>query len=100
MFTYDRADIHDTTTINGKHTKDPYGWHGTFAFKDSEQAGRKFHVATHGYTDGKEDFTLKEASHSQEKKDSTMRRGGKAVWPDEDELEEYEDSPVAYSHLD
>ncbi|WQF81933.1 hypothetical protein CDEST_06947 [Colletotrichum destructivum] len=95
----DRADIHDTTTLNGRRVKDPNGWHGTFAFKDNDQVHREFHVATHGYTNGKEDFTLKGASHSSEKKDSSMRRGGKVVWPEEDELEEYEDSPIAYSHL-
>ncbi|KXX76394.1 hypothetical protein MMYC01_207304 [Madurella mycetomatis] len=32
-----RADIHDTTTFNGKYGKDPNGWHGTFAFKDNDQ---------------------------------------------------------------
>lgn len=45
------------------------------------------------------DFTLKHATHSSEKKDSTPKRGGKAVWPDEDQLEEYVDSPIAYSHI-
>ncbi|KAF2850917.1 hypothetical protein T440DRAFT_423722 [Plenodomus tracheiphilus IPT5] len=94
-----RADIHDTTTINGKRQKDPHGWHGTFAFKDSQQVQREFHIATHGYTNGKEDFTLKEATHTPEKKDATPRRGGKVVWPEEGELEEFEDSPIAYSHL-
>lgn len=78
--------------------KDPNGWHGTFAFKDSQQVLHEFHVASHGYTDGKEDFALREATHTPEKKDSTQRRGGKVVWPEEDELEEYEDSPIAYSH--
>ncbi|KAK2005683.1 hypothetical protein LZ32DRAFT_596750 [Colletotrichum eremochloae] len=94
-----RADIHDTTTINGKHDKDPNGWHGTFAFKDDEQVKEKIHVASHGYVNGKEDFILKEATHSAEKNDSIQRRGGKVVWPDEDELEEYEYSPIGYSHI-
>ncbi|KAI1423174.1 hypothetical protein F5Y12DRAFT_716536 [Xylaria sp. FL1777] len=94
-----RADIHDTTTINGTYTKDLSGWHGTFAFKDSHQVQRSFHVTTHGYTNGKEDFALKEVTHSMEKKDSSSRRRGKVVWPEEYELEEYKDSPIAYSHL-
>lgn len=79
--------------------KDPKGWHGTFAFKDDHQVQQELHVASHGYTNGKEEFVLKEATHSSLKKDSTQRRGGKAVWPDEDELEEYEDTPIGYSHL-
>ena len=94
-----RANIHDTTTFNGKRVKDPNGWHGTFAFKDSQQAQQEFHVASHGYTNGKEDFCLKEATHTPEKKDSTSRREGKVVGPDEDELKEYEGSPITYSHL-
>ena len=91
--------MHDTTTVNGRHVKDPNGWHGTFAFKDSQQVSQEFHVATHGYTSGKEDFTLKHATHSPEKRDGTQKRGGKAVWPGEDQLEEYVDSPIAYSHI-
>lgn len=79
--------------------KDPNGWHGTFAFKNKEQVEREYHVATHGYTGGKEDFILKEATHTPEKQDSTPRRGGKVVWPNEDDLEEFVDSPIAYSHL-
>jgi len=94
-----RADIHDTTTINGKRQKDPHGWHGTFAFKDSQQVQREFHIATHGYTEGKENLVLKDATHTAEKKDSTPRRGGRVVWPNEEELEEFVDSPIAYSHL-
>ncbi|KAL6709555.1 hypothetical protein ACN47E_001490 [Coniothyrium glycines] len=94
-----RADIHNSTIINGKRQKDPNGWHGTFAFKDSEQVQREYHVAAHGYTKGKEDFVLKDATHTPEKKDSTPKYGGKVVWPSEDELEEFQDSPIAYSHI-
>lgn len=56
-------------------------------------------MAAHGYTVGKETFTLREASHSLEKQDSTHKRSGKVIWPDEDELEEYPNSPIAYAHL-
>ncbi|KAK6810747.1 hypothetical protein RU639_013606 [Aspergillus parasiticus] len=97
-----RSDMHDTTTIDGKHAKDPKGWHGTFAYKADDQEEREFHVASHGYTNGKEDFTLKEATHTPEKLDRTPRggrRSGKVVWPAENLLEEYVDSPIAYSHL-
>ncbi|KAK2762654.1 hypothetical protein FQN54_000827 [Arachnomyces sp. PD_36] len=97
-----RSDMHETTTIDGKRVKDPKGWHGTFAFKADKQVEREFHVASHGYTSGKEDFVLKEATHTPEKKDGTPRggkRSGKVVWPSEDLLEEYSDSPIAYSHL-
>jgi hypothetical protein len=79
--------------------KDPNGWHGTFAFKDSYQTQQEVHVASQGYTNGKEDFVLNVATHSQEKEDITPRRGAKVVWPSEDELEEYVDSPIAYSHI-
>ncbi|KFH41450.1 hypothetical protein ACRE_078400 [Hapsidospora chrysogenum ATCC 11550] len=67
--------------------------------RTASKSCKEYHVASHGYTNGKEDFALKQATHSQEKKDSTPRRGGKVVWPDEAELEEYADSPIAYSHL-
>ncbi|THC97155.1 hypothetical protein EYZ11_003370 [Aspergillus tanneri] len=90
------SDVRDTTTIEGKHAKDPKGWHGTFAFKTDNQVEREFHVATHGYTSGKENFVLKEATHTPEQQDKTPRggrRSGKVVWPAEDLLEEYVDSP-------
>jgi hypothetical protein len=97
-----RSDLHDTTSINGQHVKDPLGWHGTFAFKFDDQKRQEFHVASHGYTEGKGIFALSEATHTPEKHDST-RRGGrgseKVVWPHESDLEEYTDSPIGYSHL-
>ncbi|GLA50036.1 hypothetical protein AnigIFM63604_006052 [Aspergillus niger] len=97
-----RADLHKTTSNKGRHVIDPKGWHGTFAFKGSDQVSREYHVASHGYTEGKEDFTLKEATHTPEKADDT-RRGGpksdKVVWPPEEFLEEFVDSPIGYSHL-
>ncbi|KAK2758833.1 hypothetical protein FQN54_003525 [Arachnomyces sp. PD_36] len=98
-----RSDVHDTTTIDGKRGKDPKGWHATFAYKDSDLVEREFHVASHGYTDGKEKFTLTDATHAPEKKDNTPRGGkksGKVVWPDKKgALEEYVNNPIAYSHL-
>jgi len=98
-----RSDLHNTTSKNGQHILDPKGWHGTFAFKIEDQVQRNFHVASHGYTDGKERFILKEATHTPEKADSTPRGGKnslKVVWPESPgDLEEYKDSPIAYSHL-
>jgi hypothetical protein len=74
----------------------------TFAFKANDQILREYHVASHGYTNDKEDFVLKEATHTPEKADN-IRRGGpqsdKVIWPSEEVLEEYEDSPIDYSHL-
>ncbi|KAK2801135.1 hypothetical protein FQN50_007864 [Emmonsiellopsis sp. PD_5] len=49
-----RSDVHDTTTVEGRHAKDPKGWHCTFAFKADDQAEKEFHVASHGYTNGKD----------------------------------------------
>lgn len=72
------------------------------AFKDREQEERELHIASHGYTKGKDDFILLKATHGKEKADQTPRgaRGsGKIVWPNEAELVEYKDSPIAYSHL-
>lgn len=97
-----RADLHRTTKRKNKYIQDPKGWHGTFAFKSEDQVEQEFHVASHGYTNDKEDFTLVDAVHSQEKSDKTIRGGKdseKIVWPAEGGLEEYVDSPIAYSHL-
>lgn len=94
-----RSDIHDTTTTQGRTAKDPHGWHGTFAFKDSSQVQQEIHITTHGYTLGKDSFTLAMAMHTPEKADSTLRKNGREVWPDEADLEVYEHSNVGYSHL-
>lgn len=79
--------------------KDPKGWHGTFSFKNEDQVERQFHVTSHGYTNGKEDFHLKEASHTPEKKDEALKSNAKVVWPENSELEEWNDNPIGYSHL-
>ncbi|PYH81544.1 hypothetical protein BO82DRAFT_383629 [Aspergillus uvarum CBS 121591] len=98
-----RSELHKTTSMEGKRVENPRGWHGTFAFKNNDQVERSFHVASYGYTNGKEDFILKEATHTPEKRDGTPRGGkgsGKVVWPPEKEkLEDYVDSTIAYSHL-
>lgn len=97
-----RSELHNTTTVDGRHVKDPRGWQGTFAYKDDDQVHREFHIASHGYTNGKEEFTLSEATHTPEKADKTPRggkRSGKIVWPADEQLEEYVDSPIAYSYL-
>ncbi|KAJ5521272.1 hypothetical protein N7527_005387 [Penicillium freii] len=82
-----RSDMHNTTTNKGRHVIDTKGWHGTFAFKTSDQLQREYHVASHGYTNDKEDFVLKEATHTREKADN-IRRGGpnseKVVWGNQD----------------
>ncbi|OWT43368.1 hypothetical protein VFPPC_17469 [Pochonia chlamydosporia 170] len=97
-----RSALHNTTSAGGKHVPDPKGWHVTIAFKTRDQDDREVHVASHGYTIGKDNYTLKEATHTSEKSDSFPRggkRSGKVVWPGEELLEEYEDSPIAHSHL-
>ncbi|KAJ5697592.1 hypothetical protein N7488_011276 [Penicillium malachiteum] len=83
--------MHDITTINGKHVKDPNGWHATLAFKDGNQVTLQLHVASHGYTAGKQDFVLAQATHTPQKMDDTPRGGknsGKVVWPPKEDLEE------------
>ncbi|KAM3511246.1 hypothetical protein MY11210_005115 [Beauveria gryllotalpidicola] len=97
-----RAGLHRTTSIAGKHVLDPDGWHLTMAFKDQELEARGFHVASHGYTNGQQDYVLDHGTHTAAKRDDTPRGpvgSGKVVWPDESELVEYENSPIAYSHL-
>lgn len=88
--------------MQGRHVPDPKGFHCTLAFKSEDQLLRQYHVASHGYTNSKDDFVLKEATHAPEKADDTPRGGrksGKVVWPPINELEEYVDSPIGYSHL-
>jgi len=68
------------------------GLHATFAFKFDDQVERKFHSIAYGYTYGKEDFTLREATLLPEEPDWAPRAGessGEIVWPEEQELEEY-----------
>lgn len=88
--------------MNGKWMKDPRGWHGTFAFKDGKQLEQQLHVASHGYTTGRESFALVESTHGSEKPDDTPRGpkpSEKVVWPEEEDLLEYKESPIGYSHL-
>ncbi|KAB8276401.1 hypothetical protein BDV30DRAFT_235852 [Aspergillus minisclerotigenes] len=59
-----RSDLHGTTSIKGRRIKDPKGWHGTFAFKSEDQLLRQYHVASHGYTNSKEEYILQEATHT------------------------------------
>ncbi|KAJ5929303.1 hypothetical protein N7454_007151 [Penicillium verhagenii] len=66
-----RSDVHKSTINDGVHMIDPNGWHGTFAFKTSDQLLSEYHVAAHGYTNGKEDFNLQRATSTSEKADKT-----------------------------
>ncbi|KAM7216098.1 hypothetical protein V8F06_008571 [Rhypophila decipiens] len=75
-----RSDVHDTTSQNGRRVKDPLGDHVTFSYKTQDQLGRETHIACHG-----------EATHADEKFDSTKKGSGKAVWPAEDDLWEVPD---------
>ncbi|KAG6002427.1 hypothetical protein E4U21_003101 [Claviceps maximensis] len=93
-----RSDLHKKTKINGVYVDDPLGWHATFSVKDSDLQTRNSHVTLHGYTDGKDNFTLKRVTPADKKSDDTRKRDGKKVWPDEAHLIEMEGSPVAYSH--
>lgn len=67
------SDLHGTTSIKGRRIKDPKGWHGTFAFKSEDQLLRQYHVASHWYTNSKEEYILQEAMHTPEKADDTPR---------------------------
>lgn len=97
------AGLCETTSAGGgRHVKDPNGWHLIIAFKDQHQEEIGLHVASHSYTNGKDDYTLARATHGGEKRDNTPRggrRSGKVVWPKESELVEYKDGSIAYSHL-
>ncbi|UDD60631.1 hypothetical protein AFCA_008021 [Aspergillus flavus] len=67
-----------------------------------DQLLRQYHVASHRYTSSKEEYILQKATHTPEKADDTPRgrpKEEKVVWPPMDQLEEYEDSPIGYSHL-
>lgn len=56
------------------------------------------HVASHGYVLSKTDWNIREASHTQEKLDSTiMKRNGRPVWPSEEEFEYTID--IAFGHV-
>lgn len=89
--------IHPTTWINGEYRKDPKGNHLTVCFKDEDMLARGTHVASHGYLTNKTDNHIREATHMDEKPDSTvLRRSGNAVWPAGSIFYELE---VAYGHL-
>lgn len=98
-----RSSLHRTTSVSGgRHAIDPKGWHITLAFKDKSQELVGIHLTSHGYTDNKDTFVLKEAVCREVKPDDTPRGpidSEKVVWPSDMELDEYKDSPVAYSHL-
>lgn len=79
--------------------KDPEGWYGIFDFKDETQLLAGTHVATYGHTTGNDDFQLKGTSHTPEKSDMAVKRNRKAVWPPENQLEEFTDGPMAYTFL-
>jgi len=80
--------------------QDPKGWHGTFAYKDDRQVETGFHVTTHGYTAGRDDFVLKMAKDTPEKEDKFLKGSNdQPVWPAESQLEEFIYSPIAHSHV-
>ncbi|KAE8166058.1 hypothetical protein BDV40DRAFT_296870 [Aspergillus tamarii] len=81
-----RSEVHDTTTINGKHQKDPMGDHVTLCYKDEEQLRKGTHVASHGYVKDWETLEFDHATHHDEKPDSTRKKRGGAVWPSDNSL--------------
>jgi hypothetical protein len=87
-----------TTSHGGKHILIPKGWHCTIAYKSEDQISRAYYVTSHEYTNGKDDFTLTQATYSKEKPDSTRGnpKAKRIVWPPEHELREYGGSPVAF----
>ncbi|KAF5855993.1 hypothetical protein ETB97_008112 [Aspergillus alliaceus] len=78
-----RSEIHDTTSINGIHQKDPLGPHVTLCYKDENQLLQDTHVASHGYVIGKDNLE--------------GRKGKKTVWPSESELEAIPE--IGYGHI-
>ncbi|KAL4981355.1 hypothetical protein BDW68DRAFT_196640 [Aspergillus falconensis] len=93
-----RSEIHDTTSINGVHQKDPLGPHVTLCYKDEDQLLRGTHVASHGYVHGKDNLGFVRATHAGEKADTAKRQQGKkTVWPSENELEAVPE--IGYGHL-
>ena len=62
-----------TTTANVRRVIDTEGWHATFAFKTKYQVKRFAHTTGHGYTIGKDNFTLRKTTQDLEKSDATPR---------------------------
>jgi len=87
---------------DGVRIKDPLGDHVTFSYKTQDQLGREVHVAAHGYVKDRSTMEFREATHREEKPDSTPKRAkpgkpAKVVWPSEDEL--WEAPEIGYGHL-
>ena len=53
----------------------------TLCFKDAIMLERDTHIASHGYVDSKFDKSIREASHTPEKPDSTKKKMDEVVWP-------------------
>lgn len=88
--------------MHGEYGIDPDGWHGTLCLKSSNQVDGKKHVTMHAYTTGQDDYDLTFASDTPEKADSTVRKKGKVpkvVWPSEEDLDEWDESPVTFPYL-
>lgn len=96
-YTVNRSGSHNTTTINGRHQEDPNGWHLTFCYKDQEQLQNNQHTACHGYTPGRDIWTLEKSTHAGTKSDSMPKKNGKPVWPSENELEVAPE--IGYGHI-
>ncbi|KAK2765451.1 hypothetical protein FQN54_008304 [Arachnomyces sp. PD_36] len=92
-----RSEVHDTTSFQGKHQKDPLGWHITLCYKDVEQLTKGTHTTSHGYVKGKEDLGFVTATHDPEKADAMTKSNGQPVWPSEDKLKEAPE--IGYGHL-
>ncbi|KAK9238401.1 hypothetical protein V1525DRAFT_387647 [Lipomyces kononenkoae] len=88
---------HPTTSREGRHERDPLGWHVTLCFKDEAHLSSGTHIASHGYVKGRGDLTFVQATHAGEKPDSHLRIRGKPVWPSEEELEVAPE--IAYGHF-
>lgn len=90
-----------TTTANVRRVIDTEGWHATFAFETKYEVKRFAHTTGHGYTNGKDNFTLRKATLDLEKSDYTPRGclgPNKVVWPSKEFIEEFENSMVNHFH--
>lgn len=81
-----RSEVHDTTSVNGKRQKDPWGDHVTLCYKDDDQLRRGTHVASHGYVKDGTSLEFVHATHHDEKPDLTKKGNRQVVWPSEDSL--------------
>ncbi|KAF4506063.1 hypothetical protein G6O67_006185 [Ophiocordyceps sinensis] len=77
-----RADLHNTTKVNGKYVPDLMGYHATMACKTTELEASDAHVVCHGYTKGRDEWALAAATFAGAQDDNfRLPSSGKVAWP-------------------